>query len=304
MKFKKITAAFEAKDIFLAEELICHIFFSSNLTGVICNIPLAEPDQGFGIPPLELPVQTSIVGYLPDADASDILVETMGQQLEALTHLDIHTQVEVEIVDEQDWADAWKTYFHVTRITDQMVIKPAWREHDPAPGEIVIHLDPGMTFGTGTHPSTAMCLRMIEQFLVPGSNFLDVGTGSGILMVAAAKLGATRMMGIDTDPVAIQVSRENLDKNQVDPLVYDLACTSLDQVPETPHDMIAANIIAQVIVEILPHIRKRLAPQGKAILSGIVQEQKHQLLSALAENRLKILHEKNEGEWIAWAVGP
>lgn len=304
MKFKKITVAFDAKNILLAEEMICHIFFSFHLTGVICNIPLEEPDEGFGIHTLDLPVQNSIVGYLPDLDASDMILDKIQDQTQALAVYDIQTRIEVELVDEQDWADAWKDYFHVTHITERIVIKPAWRDHDPLPGELVIHLDPGMAFGTGTHPTTAMCIRMIEQFLVPGTEFLDVGTGSGILMIAAEKLGAARMTGIDTDPVAIQVSRENLDKNQVNSQAYELFCAPLDQTPKKSYGMIAANIIAQVIVNILPDIHQRLAPGGKAILSGIVQEQRSQILSALEKSSLKLIHEINDNEWITLAVGP
>lgn len=303
MKFKKITVAFDTKNIFLAEELICNLFFSFNLTGVICNIPLEEPDEGFGTHTLDLPDQNSIVGYLPDLDSSDMILEKIQDQSKALETFDIQTRIEIELVDEQDWADAWKEYFHVTRITDQIVIKPDWRDHDPLPGEIVIHLDPGMAFGTGTHPTTAMCIQMIEQFLVPGTEFLDVGTGSGILMIAAAKLGATGMTGIDTDPVAIRVSRENLDKNDVDPQVYELFCTPLDLTRKKPYDMIAANIIAQVIVNILPDISQRLTLDGKAILSGIVYSQRPQILFALGENNLKLLHEINDNEWITMVVG-
>ena len=304
MKFKKITVAFDAKNIFLAEELICNLFFSFNLTGVICNIPLEEPDEGFGTHTLDLPDQNSIVGYLPDLDSSDIVLEKIQDQSKALEAFDIQTRIEIERVDEQDWADAWKEYFHVTRITDQIVIKPEWRDHDPLPGDIVIHLDPGMAFGTGTHPTTAMCIQMIEQFLVPGTEFLDVGTGSGILMIAAAKLGAAGMTGIDTDPVAMRVSRENLDKNHVDPQVYELFSTPLDQTRKKSYGLIAANIIAPVIVNILPDISQRLAPDGKAILSGIVCSQRPQILFALGQNNLKILHEINDNEWITLAVGP
>ncbi|MBA3008986.1 MAG: 50S ribosomal protein L11 methyltransferase [Proteobacteria bacterium] len=302
MKFKKITIAFETKNIVLAEELICDIFFSLNLKGVVCNIPLEEPDEGFGTHTLPLPDQNSIVGYLPDIDASDITLEKIKARAKDLAHLDIQVKTQVEIVDEKDWEDAWKTYFNVTRITDRIVIKPEWKDHEPAPNDIVIHLDPGMAFGTGTHPTTAMCIQMIEKFLIPGSDFLDVGTGSGILMVAAAKLGAGRLTGIDTDEVAIGISKKNLDKNQADPLVFTLSCATLDQTPQKTYDLIAANIIAQVIVDIMPELERRMAPKGMAILSGIIRERKPDIVAALQANALHIVHETNEGEWVALAV--
>jgi len=304
MKFKKVIAAFETKNIVLAEELICDIFFSFNLKGVICNLPLEEPEEGFGTHTLPLPEQNSIVGYFPDIDSSDIILEKINAQSKELAHFGIQVKIQVEIVDEKDWADAWKTYFNVTRITDNIVIKPDWKDHDPAPGDIVIHLDPGMAFGTGTHPTTSMCIKMIQKFLVQGSDFLDVGTGSGILMIAAAKLGAKKMTGIDTDEVAVGISRENLDKNKVDPLLYSLACTTLDKTPEKSYDLVAANIIAQVIVDVMPDLENRIAQNGVAILSGIIQERKPDVIASLQKNKLTIIHEINEGEWVALAVKP
>ncbi len=303
MKFKKITAAFEAENIPLAEELICDLFFSFNLKGVVCNVPLKEPDEGFGTHTLPLPDQNSIVGYFPDIDASDIILEKICARSKGLSQCGIQVRVAVEIVDENDWADAWKTYFNVTRITDRIVIKPDWKDYDPVPDDIVIHLDPGMAFGTGTHPTTAMCLRMIEKFLVPGSGFLDVGTGSGILMIAAAGLGAKRLTGIDIDKVAVEISKKNLDKNKVSPLLYSLACTTLDQTPPQTYDLIAANIIAQVLVDIMPNLENCIAPGGVAILSGIIRERKPDVLAALEMSNLHILQETNEGEWVALAVG-
>jgi ribosomal protein L11 methyltransferase len=182
------------------------------------------------------------------------------------------------------------------------VIKPDWKDHDPAPDDIVIHLDPGMAFGTGTHPTTSMCIQLIEQFMVPQSSFLDVGTGSGILMIAAAKLGAQRMAGIDTDETAIEISRQNLDKNKVSPLLYTLAATTLDRTPEKTYELIVANIIAQVICDIMADIEKRMAPDGVAILSGIILERKPDVLAALQKNDLYAFHETCEGEWVALVI--
>jgi ribosomal protein L11 methyltransferase len=159
-----------------------------------------------------------------------------------------------------------------------------------------------MAFGTGTHPTTAMCLRMIQQFLVPGGSFLDVGTGSGILMIAAAGLGAKQLTGIDIDEVAVEISKKNLDKNKVSPRLYTLACATLDHTPDTTYDFVAANIIAQVIVDIMPDLERRIAPGGVAILSGIIRERKSDVLAALEKSNLHILDETREEEWVALAV--
>ncbi|MCG8619547.1 MAG: 50S ribosomal protein L11 methyltransferase [Desulfobacterales bacterium] len=302
MKFRKITAEFNTGNIALAEEMICHVFFSFNLKGVVCDIPIPEPDEGFGTSTLPLPEQNAIIGYLPDMDASDIIVEQIKEKLAGLAGLDVHVTPRITVVDEKDWADAWKDYFHVTRITDRIVVKPEWKSHTPAPDDIVIHIDPGMAFGTGTHPTTAMCLELIDDLLIPGQSVLDVGCGSGILMIAAAKLGAGSLTGIDTDPMAVDITRDNLAKNKVDPARLHLTAATLDQTPETPYDLVVANIIAQVIVDITGDIKQRIAPGGSAILSGIIRERKPDVLSALSRHNLGVIREKTMGEWVALVV--
>lgn len=303
MKFKKITAEFSTANISLAEEMICHVFFSFNLKGVVCNVPIPEPDEGFGTRTLPLPDQNAIVGYLPDMDASDVIIEKIKTKLAALADMDIPVTPRIEIVDEKDWADAWKDYFNVTRITDRIVVKPEWKPHTPAPDEIIIHIDPGMAFGTGTHPTTAMCLELIEKHLKPGQTVLDVGCGSGILMIAAAKLGAKSLTGIDTDPMAVDITAKNLEKNGIDPALYTLDATTLDQISEASHDLVTANIIAQVIVDITPDIKRRLAPNGLAVLSGIIRERRPDILKALAASGLDLICEKRQDEWVAMVVG-
>ena len=303
MKFREITAEFNTDNIVLAEEMICHVFFSFNLKGVVCDIPIPEPDEGFGTNTLPLPEQNAIIGYLPDMDASDIIIEQIKGKLSDLADLNVQVVVKISVVDEKDWADAWKDYFNVTRITDRIVIKPEWKPHTPSPEDIVIHIDPGMAFGTGTHPTTAMCLELIEAYLNPGLTVLDVGCGSGILMIAAAKLGAASLTGIDTDPMAVDITRDNLAKNKIDPSCFDLSATTLDTLPPTAHDLVVANIIAQVIVDITGDIKQRMAPDGHAILSGIIRERKPDVLKALSDHNLSVIKEKNMGEWVALVVG-
>ena len=302
MKFKKVIARFYADNIDLAEELICNIFFSLNLKGVVCDVPLEEPDEGFGTNTLPKPEICSITGFLPLIDSSDIMVENIRKKTADLSHLDIKVDLQIEIVDEQDWAHAWKTYFEVTPITDRITIKPAWKDHASREDEIVIHLDPGMAFGTGTHPTTAMCIQLIEKFLEPGSSFLDVGTGSGILMIAAAGLGAEQLTGIDTDEVAIEVAQKNLDKNDIAPERYDLLCTTLDKIGPAPWRFIAVNIIAQVIVTLLPEISKRMTKKTILVLSGIIRERQNDVLSAMKAHTLYVIHEEYTDEWVCLAV--
>ncbi len=302
MKFKKVIARFDAKDLILAEELICDIFFSFNLKGVVCDVPLDEPDEGFGTNTLKAPEIYSITGFFPLIDSCEVIIEKIKEKTLNLTDYNIKVDIITEIVDEKDWADAWKKYFEVTPVTDRITIKPEWKDHEPTEGEIVIHLDPGMAFGTGTHPTTAMCIKMIDDYLAPDSTFLDIGTGSGILMVAAAKLGAKQMTGIDNDEVAVQVARQNLNKNNIDPCMYDLRCTTLEKTASARYNFIAANIIAQVIVDIMPQIAQRMDKNTITVLSGIIRDRQNDVQKALKANNLSIVHEKIIDEWVCLAV--
>ncbi|MCK5164030.1 MAG: 50S ribosomal protein L11 methyltransferase [Desulfobacula sp.] len=302
MKFKKVIVQFDAENLILAEELICDIFFSFNLKGVVCDIPLDEPDEGFGTNTLPKPEINSITGFLPLLDSSDIILEKIKQKASNLADLDIQIDIKTELVDEKDWSESWKEYFEVTKVTDKITIKPEWKDHDAKKDEIVIRLDPGMAFGTGTHPTTAMCIKLIETYIKPGSTFLDVGTGSGILMITAARLGARHITGIDNDEVAIKVARKNLVKNEIKPGMFNLLCTTLDKTDKTSYDFIAANIIAQVIVDILPRISMRMTPDTTTILSGIIKERQNDVLAALKANHLCVIHEEYSDEWVALAV--
>ncbi len=302
MQFKKIIVQFNAENISLAEELICNIFFSYNVKGVVCDVPLEEPDEGFGTDTLPKPGIYAVTGYLPLVDTSDIIFQGIKKQALSLKDDTININIKTQIVDEKDWADAWKDYFDVTPVTDRITIKPDWKRYTPKKNEIVIHLDPGMAFGTGTHPTTAMCIKLIEKYLVPDSTFLDIGTGSGILMITAAKMGAGHLLGIDTDEVAIRVSRENLSKNKIDVNQYDLKCATLDCTVQTHYDFIAANIIAQVIIDLLPQIVERITKDTIIVLSGIITDRLDGVLENLDKNGLFVIDRQSEDEWVALAV--
>jgi len=303
MKFKKVIARFDADNIELAEEMICYIFFSFNLKGVICEVPIPEPDEGFGTQTLKKPEHNSIIGYLPDTDDSNIMISKIKKRLAGLSEMAVQVDVLSEVVDEKNWAHAWKDYFNVTRITDKIVVKPEWKDYTPAPGEIIIHIDPGMAFGTGTHPTTSMCLALLEKHVQPGKTLLDVGCGSGILMICAAKLGAETMTGIDVDPMAVDITRQNLGKNGIAFDSVTLGAATLDQTPEIGYDLICANIIAQVIVPIMPDIAARLSPDGNAILSGIIEERLPDIYAALDTQNLECIKKVTWDEWVALVVG-
>lgn len=210
---------------------------------------------------------------------------------------DLDAAVTVGKVDDQDWATAWKAYYKPERIGDRIVVSPSWETFEPAPGDIVIKLDPGMAFGTGKHPTTALCVRELEATVRPGTRVLDVGTGSGILSVAVAKLGAGRVVAVDLDPVAVEVARENVEVNGVQDTVTvvqgDLAAGVSGE-----FDIIVANIIADVIIRLLPDVPKLLAPGGRFIGCGIIDERRQDVERAVGAAGLRVDHVRTSGDWV------
>lgn len=300
MRWIKINARFEAENMDLAEELVSQIFFDLDLGGVVCEVPLAEPDEGFGSNALEQPSTHSISGFLPDVPPSKNLIADLEKKAAALEGIKV--TVSTRIVEDQDWNESWKNFFFVTRVTDTLVIRPSWREFQPLPNDIVIDIDPGMAFGTGTHETTSMCLALIQEQMTPGASFLDVGTGSGILMIAAAKLGAGTLKGLDNDGVAVEIAGKNLEQNKIPPRSFEISCTTLDQYPQERFDLLTANILAEVIIKILPEIKTRLAPKGRAILSGIINGWADRVKTALADNGFTLVKTTAQGEWVAMVV--
>ena len=199
-------------------------------------------------------------------------------------------------VQEQDWAHAWKEYYHPLGI-GQVLIQPAWEPLDgeAAAGQIVVYLDPGMAFGTGTHPSTAMCIELLQQLNLEGRTVWDVGTGSGILALVAAKLGA-QVEAVDIDPVAVQAAAANRDLNE---LHFPIKRGTLDDLQGRPQ-LIVANIVAHVIGPMLPQVQKVLAPKGFFIASGVIKDRDGEILALAWEAGLRLLRRKEQGEWIAY----
>jgi ribosomal protein L11 methyltransferase len=305
MKYKKIMIQFDDKNPILAEELICDIFFSFNLKGVVCDVPLYEkhgPDEIFDHETIVKPEVNSITGFLPLTDSSESIFEQIKEKTLGLERFGIIVNFKIEIIDEKEWSESWKKYFGVTKITDRITIQPSWKDHIARENEIVILLDPGMAFGTGTHPTTCMCIKFIEKFFKPGSDFLDIGTGSRILMITAAKLGANSITGIDNDEVAVKVAGKNLEKNSIDSKKIYLSCTTLERTDLKPYDFIAANIIAQVIVDILPEISERMKKDTIVILSGIIKERQNEVLEALETHKLSVIYTEYVDEWVCFAV--
>lgn len=197
---------------------------------------------------------------------------------------------------EEDWENAWKIYFKPFRIGERFLIKPSWEEAEVQEGDIVLELDPGMAFGTGTHPTTALCLRALEQVVKPGRRVFDLGTGSGILAIAAAKLGAM-VEAVDLDAVAVKVAGKNVKLNQVEDRVR-VRRGDLGAGLEGQADVVVANIIADVILNILGDLRRVLSPQGDFLAGGIIDNRAEEVAAAMREAGLEIVGCTDDSGWV------
>jgi ribosomal protein L11 methyltransferase len=206
---------------------------------------------------------------------------------------------QIRFLAETDWAEAWKSRYEVLRIGRRLVIRPTWRDYCAQAGDLVIALDPGMAFGSGLHPTTRLCLEALEDHIRPGATVLDVGTGSGILAIAAARLGASRVLALDTDPLAVRVAGENIVLNQVQTVVdAKQGTTPTSHLPPPGVDLVLANILAETIVELAPALAASLQAEAILIAGGIITDRKHAVVANLTDNGLSILDERADGDWI------
>lgn len=200
-------------------------------------------------------------------------------------------------LSEKDWANEWKQYFHVTHVGESLVIKPSWEEYTSKEGEHVIKIDPGMAFGTGTHHTTNMCMARLEKVLPANAEVFDVGTGSGILAIAAALLGAKSVKAVDIDAVAVRVARENIADNGLEDKI-EVKEGDLLRGTEGQADVIIANIIADIIIMLLKDIPGKLQDDGIFLASGIISDRRADVEAAAAEVGMKVDHVDEKGGWV------
>ena len=208
-------------------------------------------------------------------------------------------QLETRSVNDQDWTDTWKKYFKPFHAGEHLVVKPTWEPYEPGPGDLVIEIDPGMAFGSGTHETTGMCLSLLEEVIHGGEDVIDVGTGSGILAIGAALLGAGHVLAIDIDPDAVKVARENTANNRVDKTVSVQQGNLLDRVSDVC-DICVANIISDVIISFAAPLKSHIRPGGLFICSGIVSQRSDEVAQALDSAEYEILRKVTRGEWTAF----
>ena len=207
--------------------------------------------------------------------------------------------LEFHSVNDSEWKEVWKQYFKPFYASEHLVIKPTWESFDPQPDDTVIEIDPGMAFGSGTHETTAMCLSLLEQTIVGGEEIIDVGTGSGILAIGAALLGAGHVLAVDIDPNAVKVASENVKNNHVDNLITVKHGNLLDHISAVC-DICVANIISDVIISFAKPLKAHIRPGGLFICSGIVSSRADEVKQALCSAEYEIRQKAVKGEWVAF----
>ncbi|MDL0191897.1 50S ribosomal protein L11 methyltransferase [Clostridioides difficile] len=206
--------------------------------------------------------------------------------------------VSLDQVNEADWANAWKAYYKPTKVGQRVVVKPTWEDYAMQDGDLIIELDPGMAFGTGTHETTSMCIRELEKYVNKDSKVFDIGCGSGILAIAAAKLGAKEVVAVDLDEVAVKVAKENVLENKVEKSV-SVMHGNLTDVIKDKADVIVANIIADIIKILAKDVQNFMKEDAIFISSGIILDKVEDVKESLIENGFEIVEVQKLGEWSA-----
>ena len=242
----------------------------------------------------------TLTTYVPDSAAMAARRDGLEKDLWHLHafHGDLVGELTTQWVAEEDWANAWKQFYTVLHVGERLVIKPRWQDYDPAPDEIVIALDPGMAFGTGTHPTTQLCLEALEKLPVAGKSVLDVGTGSGILAIAAAKLGAAYVDALDTDPVAVSAACDNVAQAGLASAITVKEGSLPLSDPAPAYDVVLANITAQTLITLAPHLRAVIAPHGRLLACGIIDAKADAALAAFDAEGLRLLDRREAGDWV------
>lgn len=255
--------------------------------------------------------ETSVVAYWADLPENRALLEAVSAGIKELRSADLGIDLgsltlDHKLVSEEDWANNWKAYYKPIESGARLLIRPSWEEPVNPQGRIVLLLDPGMAFGTGNHHTTRMCLEFIEAYITDGARMLDIGCGSGILAIAGLLLGAKEAVGIDIDPAASRVAVENAALNglRTPDITFETGDILADHKraekwAKAPFDLITANIVAGVIIPLLPMIPKMLKMDGYFIASGIIADRAAQVEAAVKDSGLRLVNVVQSGDWFA-----
>lgn len=289
-----------------AVELIAEIFRDLGASGVVIEDPELVNDYitsgKWDYTDIPIAKETEVVvekAYLPVNGELEGRIQTLQQEIKALESRGVNTAPAVlttaELQDE-DWSDTWKQYFHTEKPGERVVIKPTWEEYAPQGDEVVIELDPGAAFGTGTHATTSMCIRQLEKLVKPGMTVFDVGTGSGILSIISAKLGAKNIQAVDYDDSVLKIVEENLEQNNVQDII-SVAQSDLMQNVHGKAELVIANIIADIIIRLFDQLDEHLEQGGTLLTSGIIEDRIEDVLAAAEAHGYGVVERMESKGW-------
>ncbi|HEV2067989.1 MAG TPA: 50S ribosomal protein L11 methyltransferase [Thermomicrobiales bacterium] len=267
--------------------------------GVVIEEPFHQERDGDNLA-VDLSRPVTVRTFVAAADVEEETHEAIRHALWYIGRVRSVSGLRVESRNEEDWANAWKDHYDPVRVGNRVVVRPPWRDYDPVNDDVVIELDPGMAFGTGTHPTTRLCMVELENELVAGQRVLDIGTGSGVLAIAAMKLGATAVDAVDIEPVSVRVARENRDRNGVtDDLRMEQGSVGPDEPFGGTYDLVLANIIARILIELSEDVVRHMAPGGTLLLSGIIEGREAEVQTYYQRHGLELVRRNQMEDWIA-----
>lgn len=289
-----------------AVELIAEIFRDLGASGVVIEDPELVNDYitsgKWDYTDIPIAKETEVVvekAYLPVNGELEGRIQTLQQEIKALESRGVNMAPAVlttaELQDE-DWSDTWKQYFHTEKPGERVVIKPTWEEYEPKDDEVVIELDPGAAFGTGTHATTSMCIRQLEKLVKPGMTVFDVGTGSGILSIISAKLGAKNIQAVDYDDSVLKIVEENLEQNNVQDII-SVAQSDLMQNVHGKAELVIANIIADIIIRLFDQLDEHLEQGGTLLTSGIIEDRIEDVLAVAEKHGYGVVERLENKGW-------
>lgn len=279
-------------------EPLTQVFTEHGEGGVAIELPAGHnPDDGESAPD---PDRVTVRTYVPHDWRLEQRYSRIDTAVRLVAHVGDISELRVRVVEEQEWADAWKEHFHVLRVGQRAVIVPTWRDYEPLRDDVVISIDPGMAFGTGHHPTTRMCMELLEQYIEPGCRVLDLGCGSGILSILAAKLGASEVLGLEIDSTAAAVAASNVEMNGVqDTVKIQEATLPYPHAPRGNYDLLVANVSAKVITDLAEHIVDVVRSGGRLIFSGILDRQRAGVVERMGELGVTFDNGSTDEDWEA-----
>ena len=279
-------------------EPLTSLFLKYGHAGVAVEEPGGfNPDEGESPPDSG---HVRVMTYLPVGPTTKSREDSIDVGVRLMAQLGPVSRLISREVDEDDWQDAWREHFHTLHVGSRTVIVPTWRSYSPSPGDVVIELDPGMAFGTGHHPTTTMCLAALEEIVEPGCSVLDLGCGSGILSIAAAKLGASDVLALDIDAIAAETADANVRQNGVDAVVtVGEGTLPYPSVRPGSHDIVVANISSTVIGDLASGIARAARHGGTVVASGVLEQAKGPVVERLEQVGLDLDRTDVDGDWVA-----